>query len=131
MGYAGYIDSSFFQTVRQRSAGMIALLAIFLHVAVPTLYDLSSPATRGLIQMTICAGGEAKEIYLDQNGKPVKQAPADHHDCKSCISHCAALAVAAFSTSTPHWISVFASPVAPALGLGLFLASAHPRGPPA
>lgn len=131
MTSGAYIGSSFFQTVRNRTAGTMALLAILLHVAVPTLYDLSSPATRGLMQVTICAGGEAKDVFIDENGKPVQQAPADHHDCKSCLSHCAALAVAAVASSAPRWAAVFVAPAAPALATGLFLAAAHPRGPPA
>jgi NAD-dependent dihydropyrimidine dehydrogenase PreA subunit len=131
MGHRAYIDSDFFHTVRNRTAGMIALLAILLHVAVPTLYDLSGPATRGLIQMTICAGGEAKDIYLDRDGKPVQQAPAEQHDCKSCIHHCAAIAVAVFAAAAPRWVAILATPAAPSLVTGLFQAAAHPRGPPA
>lgn len=131
MGYESYIGSSFFQTVRHRAAGTMALLAILLHVAVPTLYDLSSPAARGLMQMTICAGGEAKEVFFDQNGKPVQQAPADHHECKSCISHCAAIAIAFAATAAPRLVALFATAAIPTLAFDLFSAGAHPRGPPA
>ncbi|HEY4343616.1 MAG TPA: DUF2946 family protein [Parvibaculum sp.] len=110
---------------------MIALLAILAHIAVPTLYDLASPTTRGLIQATICAGGEAKEIFLDQNGKPVKQAPADHHECKSCINHCSVLVIAAVATIAPQLAALVTLPSAPGLVSALFHAAAHPRGPPA
>jgi len=131
MGYEPYFGSSFLQTVRHRTAGMIALLAILAHFAVPTLYDLASPAMRGLIQTTICAGGEAKQVFLDQNGKPVKQAPADHHECNSCFNHCSALVIAAVATAVPQLAALITLPSAPSLASALFHAAAHPRGPPA
>lgn len=131
MGFGAYTNSSTFQATRQRAAGIFALLAILLHVVVPTLYDLSGPATRGLMQTTICAGGEMMEIYLDADGKPVKPAPVDRHDCTSCVSHCAALAIAVFSTDAPRWLAAFVTPALPATVFSYFLASVHPRGPPA
>lgn len=110
---------------------MIALLAILLHVAVPMLYDLAGPSTRGLIQTTICAGGEAKQVFLDRNGQPVQQTPAKHHDCNSCISHCSALLVATFAAATPHLIALIATPPVAGFAHALLHAGAHARGPPA
>jgi hypothetical protein len=130
MGYESYIGSSFLQTIRHRTAGIFALLAILTHIAVPTLYDLSGPEARGLIQATICAGGEAKQVLLDQNGKPVKTAPADH-ECKSCLSHCSALLIAFVAAVTPQFIALVTAPSASSLAAALFHAGAHARGPPA
>src|SRR3546814_11001480 len=89
---------------------MIALLAILLHVAVPTLYDLAGPSARGLIQATICAGGEEKQVFLDHNGQPVEQTPAAHHDSHSCISHCSAPIVASFAPALPPLIPLVHTP---------------------
>lgn len=131
MGFESYIGSGVFQTVRHRTAGMIALLAILLHIVVPTLYDLAGPSARGLIQATICAGGEEKQVFLDHNGQPVQQAPATHHECLSCISHCSALVIATFATAMPHLGALVTAPSVTILARTLLHAGAHPRGPPA
>jgi hypothetical protein len=115
---------------RERTAGLLALTAILLHVAVPTAYELS-PATAGLLKTVICSGGLAKEVYLDKDGKPVHPEKTSHNDCKfSCLHHCAALGVSALAVVAPSW----------AILLNVFTSSerswaehhgvSNPRGPP-
>lgn len=131
MRFGAHTRSSFLHGVRNRASGTFALLAILLHVVIPTAYDLASPATLGLMQATICAGGEARQILIDRDGKPVQPTPAQNHDCKACVSHCAALFVAAITSDAPHWTLIFSAPLVPVLALSLLYAGVHPRGPPA
>ena len=130
MVMGAHIDSVTFTTVRQRSAGFVALFALLLHIAIPTLYDLAPPAVQGLMQVTICAGGEAKQVLIDESGKPVKQVPADNHNCHSCMSHCGVLAVTVAATLVPH---LFASAIFGPIGSlpqGFFGTTEQARGPP-
>jgi hypothetical protein len=125
-----YIGSDTFRTVRHQAVGLVALFAILLHVAIPTLYDIAPPAVQGLMQITICAGGEARQVVVDETGKPVKQVPADNHNCHSCMQHCGVLALAAVADLLPvAFAVVIFSPVSAALH-SLFFASGHARGPP-
>jgi hypothetical protein len=93
MAYRGYSGSSGIQTAQHRAGALLAAFAIFLHVAIPTLYDLAPPKVQGLMQITICSGGEARQIVVDESGKPVKEAPSDNHNCHSCVHHCGVAAL--------------------------------------
>lgn len=125
-----YIGSDTFRTVRHQAVGLVALFAILLHVAIPTLYDIAPPAVQGLMQITICAGGEARQVVVDESGKPVKQVPTDNHNCHSCMQHCGVLALAAVADLLPvAFAAVAFAPVSTALH-SLFFASGHARGPP-
>tara|TARA_R110002110_G_scaffold373450_1_gene583339 strand:+ start:663 stop:1058 length:396 start_codon:yes stop_codon:yes gene_type:complete len=123
-------DSSTFTTVRQRSAGIVALFALFLHIAVPTLYDLAPPAVKGLMQVTICAGGEAKQVLIDESGKPVKQVPADNHNCHSCMSHCGVLALTATAALAPHLFAPAVFGPISSLPRGYYDTTEQARAPP-
>jgi len=127
-----YLGSNLLHTVRNRTAGLLALLAIFLHVVVPTAYDLSASSTQGLIKTVICSGGMAKEVYLDENGKPVPTNNADHEGCKtSCLHHCAALFVSTIGFIKPSWAILLGTLVASSSADAQFAGASHPRGPPA
>lgn len=127
-----YLDSNFLQSVRSRALGIFALVAILLHVTVPTAYSLSGPATQDLLKTVICSDGVAKEVYIDKDGNLVHPSTVDHDACKfSCLHHCAALTVATIAMAKPDWAIVLslltgASPAdAPNYG------ASHPRAPPA
>lgn len=126
-----YLESNFLQSVRKRSLGLFALVAIVLHVAVPTALQMAAPATDGLLRMVICSDDGAREILLDKNGKPVEPA-GDHHDnCKfSCLHHCAALATAAVAGISPEWTIVFTVLATPSDAAALHRDGSHPRAPP-
>lgn len=110
---------------------MFALLAILLHVVVPTAYELSGPSSQGLIKTVICSGGMAKEVYLDENGKPVPTNNADHEGCKtSCLHHCAALFVSTIGFIKPSWSILLGTLVASSSADAQFAGASHPRGPP-
>lgn len=125
-----HINSYTFAAVRQRSAGLVALFAILLHIAIPTLYDLAPPAVQGLMQVTICAGGEAKQVLVDESGKPVKQVPADNHNCHSCMSHCGVLALTATAALVPHLFAPAVFGPISSLPLGHDDTVENARGPP-
>lgn len=111
--------------------GMFALLGILLHVAVPAAYELSGPATQGLLKTVICSGGVAKEVYLDKDGKPVHPSKADHDDCKSsCLHHCAALAVSTVATASPTWTIVLSVLTGSTAASTQYHGASHPRAPP-
>lgn len=130
MGRGAYIDSETFQAVRHRAAGLVAVFAFLLHIAVPTLYDIAPPTVQGLMQITICAGGEAKQVLVDETGKPVKQVPADNHNCHSCMAHCGVLALAAVADVLPVAFATFAFGPASGPLHGHFITTAQARGPP-
>lgn len=127
-----YFGSNLLHTVRNRTAGFLALLAILLHVAVPTAYELAGPSAQGLIKTVICSGGMAKEVYLDKDGKPVRTNTADHEGCKtSCMHHCAALFVSTLSLAKPSWAIMLGTFAGSASTDAQYSGASHPRGPPA
>lgn len=129
----GRFDSGISAAARQRAAGLVALCAIFLHIAVPAVLTLAAPSAHGLIKTVICSGGVTKEIYLDQDGNPVKQAPSgEHEDCKfSCVHHCAAMAATAIGTVSPVRFALPVAAAAFAASHSLAIVNSHPRAPPA
>jgi hypothetical protein len=109
---------------------MIALLALLLHIAIPTLYDMAPPAVQGLMQITICAGGEPQQITIDASGKPTSPAIPNNHDCHSCMHHCGGLTLTAAINFAPQ---IFAAEIIALAGgqpHGLVTTLAHARGPP-
>lgn len=126
-----YRGSDLLQTIRTRMVDL-AFLAIFLHVVVPTAYEVSGPNVAGLLTTVICSGGVATEVYIDENGKPVQPANSGHQDCKfSCLHHCAALAVSALTLSSPTW-TILANVLTNAVSAPAHAVTASsPRGPPA
>jgi hypothetical protein len=109
---------------------MLAFLAVFLHVALPVALQVSGPATTGLLETVICAGGENKTIYLDAEGNPVEPASGAGHDCKSCLHHCAAALASAVSATAPQAAFIqLSAPVFHAVA-GLVLSDATARAPP-
>ncbi|MEN6543129.1 DUF2946 family protein [Parvibaculum sp.] len=109
----------------------MALLAIFLHVVVPTAYEISGPNVAGLMKTIICSGGVATEVYIDGNGKPVHPANSGHQDCKfSCLHHCAALAVSALSVASPSWTILLNVLTGAESAQAHVTSASNPRGPP-
>lgn len=113
---------------------VLALLAMFFHIASPLALQLAGPSVDGLMQTVICSGGVAKTVYLDENGNPVEPASpsSQSHDCKSCVHHCGAAALSAlFALSAPQWALPAPLRVAYAAFSGTRPSSSHPRAPPA
>ncbi len=126
-----YLESNFLQSVRKRSLGLFALIAIVLHVAVPTALQMAAASTDGLLKMVICSGGEAREVFLDKNGKPVSPPASDHDACKfSCLHHCAALATVVVAGISPEWTIVFDILTSSGDTAALNRDGSHPRAPP-
>lgn len=115
------------------AASLLALLAIFLHIASPLALQLAGPAAQHLLQTVICSGGEAKTVYLDAEGKPVEPAaPAtSQHDCKSCIHHCGAALAAQFAFVAQGWVLPAPAALVHTLVSGFTATDGHPRAPPA
>lgn len=109
---------------------MLAFFAIFLHIAIPTLYDLAPPAVQGLMETTICAGGESKQVLIDESGKPVKEAPTSGHNCHGCLNHCGALALPAVAALLPQVVAFVGLTLTTGNPLGLFISHAQARAPP-
>tara|TARA_R110000824_G_scaffold155226_1_gene327580 strand:+ start:136247 stop:136684 length:438 start_codon:yes stop_codon:yes gene_type:complete len=130
MAHGGYAGSKHFQTAKHRSAALLAIFALFLHIAIPTLYDLAPPQVQGLMQVTICSGGEARQILVDENGQPVKQVPSENHNCHSCLHHCGAMALADFTAIMPTFSVLAGFSLATSLTHGLITKSAQARAPP-
>lgn len=130
MAHGGYAGSKHFQTAKHGSAAWLALFALFLHIAIPTLYDLAPPQIQGLMQVTICSGGEARQILVDENGQPAKQTPADNHDCHSCLHHCGAMALAQIAPIAPSFSAITGFTLVASLAYGLTGKSAQARAPP-
>ncbi|MGV8996068.1 MAG: DUF2946 family protein [Parvibaculaceae bacterium] len=126
----GAIRGSFTQTARQQAAATLAFFAILLHIALPTLYDIAPPNVQGMMDMTICSGGEAVQIVVDDSGKPVKQVPASNHQCHGCLSHCGTLALASVALVLPQLASLHIAPLAAALPHGSFAVHTRARAPP-
>ncbi len=126
----GIATVSIARTARSQAAAMLAFFAIFLHIAVPALYDMAPPGVQGLMEMTICAGGESKQVLMDQSGKPVKDAPASKHDCKSCLSHCGALALSSAAVALPLFAALLILPLTSGLPHGLIALNRQARAPP-
>ncbi len=130
MDRVAYIGSDTFQTARYRVAGLFAVLALLLHVAIPTLYDLAPPSVQGFMQVTICSGGEAKQIIVDNSGQPVQQAPADHHNCHSCMHHCGVMALVAAINIVPPLFDAALFSLVGGLPHGLVALHTQAREPP-
>ncbi|MEQ8267522.1 MAG: hypothetical protein RH982_10020 [Parvibaculum sp.] len=115
------------------AAPLLALLAIFLHIASPLALQLAGPATQDLLQTVICSGGEAKTVYLDAEGNPVEPAGpgTSQHDCKSCIHHCGAALASQFALMAPGWVLPAPARLAHTLVSGFTATDGHPRAPPA
>lgn len=119
---------------RFQAGRALAILAIFLHVAVPLALQFAPASTQALFQTMICSGGEWKTIYLDAEGNPVEPAPgsASQHDCTACVHHCgSALLTALVTLPAASWVLP-----APARAAHVVLTQAadggsHPRAPPA
>ncbi len=130
MGIAG--------TFKERGAGqvglahMFALFALILHIALPTALQLAGPATQGLLETVICAGGENKTVYMDAEGNPVEPAPAGtSHDCNSCLHHCGAVLASTVALAAPGWsLPALAAPVL-RIFAGVVATNVQPRAPPA
>ncbi len=92
---------------------LIAFLALIAHIALPTALQIAGPATQGLFETVICAGGENKTVYMDAEGNPVEPAPAGtSHDCNSCLHHCGAMLASTVALATPGWsLPALAAPV--------------------
>ncbi|MEP5810128.1 MAG: DUF2946 family protein [Roseibium sp.] len=113
---------------------VLALLAMFFHIASPLALQLATPSTDGLFQTVICSGGVAQTVYIDEQGNPVEPAaPASSvHDCKSCVHHCGAAALAGFfALPAPQWALPAPLRVAYAAFSGGISYSNHSRAPPA
>lgn len=115
------------------AAPLLALLAIFLHIASPLALQLTGSATGHLLQTVICSGGEAKTVYLDAEGNPVEPAApgTSQHDCKSCIHHCGAALASQFAFAAPGWVLPAPAALAHTLVSGFADIGGHPRAPPA
>ncbi len=124
-------------TYKERGAGriglahMLAFLALIAHITLPTALQIAGPATQGLFETVICAGGENKTVYMDAEGNPVEPAPAGtSHDCNSCLHHCGAMIASTFAYAAPGWaLPAIAAPVARIIAA---IAAMHiqPRAPP-
>ena len=57
MGLAGTYNSARGR-VRFGPAHLVAFLALIAHIALPTALQIAGPATQGLFETVICAGGE-------------------------------------------------------------------------
>lgn len=113
---------------------VLALLAMFFHIASPLALQLAGPSVDGLMQTVICSGGVAKTVYIDEEGNPVEPAsPASQsHDCKSCIHHCGAAALTAFfALPALQWALPAPLRATYAALSGTLLTDGHPRAPPA
>ncbi|ABS62432.1 hypothetical protein Plav_0809 [Parvibaculum lavamentivorans DS-1] len=112
---------------------LLALLAIFLHVAAPLAFQLSSTATQDLLETVICSGGEAKTVYIDAEGNPVEPASPGKasHDCKSCVHHCAATLASHLMVAGPAWALPAPLAAVYSVASGVFASTTHPRAPPA
>lgn len=131
-GAGAYIGSNFLQSVRRGGLEAFALLGVFLHFAVPAAYEISGPATQGLLTTVICSGGVAIEVVIDKDGKPIKTNRAvGHNDCNSgCLHHCAALAVSAVNLISPRWAIPLAALTATVFANSQVPSASPPRGPP-
>lgn len=127
---SAFATGSIARTARSQAAAMLAFVAILLHIAVPTLYDLAPPRVQSLMEMTICAGGEATQILVDENGKPAEKAPAGDHHCQGCLNHCGALALSAIVVALPQFAALHVLPLASGLPHGFTALSTQARAPP-
>lgn len=127
-------------TFRQENQGrfqagrLLAILAIFLHVAVPLALQLAPPSTQALFETMICSGGEWKTIYLDAEGNPVEPAPGttSQHDCTACVHHCgSALLTALITLPAANWVLPAPLRAAHAVFTQTADGETHPRAPPA
>ena len=112
----------------------LAILAIFLHVAVPLALQFAPPSTQALFQTMICSGGEWKTIYLDAEGNPGEPAPgsASQHDCTACVHHCgSALLTALMTLPAASWVLPAPLRAAHAVLAQTDDGGSHPRAPPA
>lgn len=118
--------------VRFGPAHLIAFLALIAHIALPTALQIAGPATQGLFETVICAGGENKTVYMDAEGNPVEPAPAGtSHDCNSCLHHCGAMLASTVALATPGWsLPALAAPVL-RIFAGVVATNVQPRAPPA
>lgn len=115
---------------QKRVVTLVALLAMLFHIVAPLSTALSSSRADGLFTTIICAGGVAKEVTFDKDGKPVPPAPSQHTDCTNCIHHCgvamlasvAALPVVHFAPETQplHLVALIAA----------LIGTANSRAPP-
>lgn len=120
--------------VRFGTVQVLAFLAMLFHIASPLALQLAGPSVDGLMQTVICSGGVAKTVYIDEDGNPVEPAsPASSsHDCKSCVHHCGAAALAAlFALPAPQWALPAPLRVAYAALSGHTSSSKYSRAPPA
>lgn len=130
----GNFSTSGHKTAARFGAGpLLALLAIFLHVATPLAYQLAGPATQDLFETVICSGGEAKTLYIDAEGNPVEPAAPgkSQHDCKSCVHHCAAALASHFALAGPGWSLPSPALLAYSVVADIVVSTTHPRAPPA
>ncbi|HAC60035.1 MAG TPA: hypothetical protein DCF73_16995 [Rhodobiaceae bacterium] len=113
---------------------VLALIAMFFHIASPLALQLAGPSVDGLMQTVICSGGVAKTVYIDEDGNPVEPATpgSTAHDCKSCVHHCGAAALTAlFALPAPQWTLPAPLRAAYAALSGYAYSSQHSRAPPA
>lgn len=133
MNSRAYIGSNTLYAVRHEAVGMLMAFAMFFQAGVPLLYNLAPPQARGLMQITICSGGFSKVVTVDENGKPVKEAPSSKYSGTSCVHHCGGglLCYASTTTAMPFLLWVMVASSASHLLDELAVAHAHARGPPA
>ena len=133
MNRTAYIGSNTLYAIRLQAVGALTAFAMFFQAGVPLLYNLATPQLRGLMQITICSGGVSKQITVDENGRPVKQAPTSKASGNSCVHHCGGglLCYASTTTAMPFLLWVMVASSASHLLDELAVAHAHARGPPA
>lgn len=133
MNSRAYIGSNTLYAIRHEAVGALMAFAMFFQAGVPLLYNLAPPQARGLMQITICSGGFAKVVTVDENGKPVKEAPASSkYSGNSCVHHCGGglLCYASTTTAMPFLLWVMVASSASHLLDELTVAHLHARGPP-
>jgi hypothetical protein len=127
-----YREQGSIRAARLTAAHTLAFLALLLHIALPPLLQIAGPATQGLFETVICAGGENKTIYLDAEGNPVEPASSGRsHDCNSCLHHCGAALVSSFAFAVSGWtLPALAAPAA-RVAAAILTTKVQPRAPPA
>ncbi|MFZ3032714.1 MAG: hypothetical protein WA138_01685 [Parvibaculum sp.] len=131
MNSTAYIGSNTLHAIRLQAVGAVAAFAMFFMSVAPLIYNLAPAQVRGLMQITICSGGVAKQITVDENGKPVKEAPASKYSGGTCAHHCSTLACHAVSTVVAFvLLGVLRASPSDTMMHGLNAIFSHARGPP-
>ena len=134
MGTMAAYGSTGLRPLRRSSVGMaLALVALFLHVAMPLAFQLAPASAQGLFETIICTSDGARTVLIDAEGNPVDPAPgqSSQHECKSCVHHCGAALLSHITMVAPGWGIATASLVAVKAASLVYAVGSYPRAPPA